>query len=57
MLIEAGADIIITATGLHLQENMPMNTMRVSVDGEPNPRNRCACSPARPIPSLTSDVE
>ena len=29
------ADVIITATGLHLQENMPMNTMRVSVDGEP----------------------
>jgi cation diffusion facilitator CzcD-associated flavoprotein CzcO len=29
------ADIIITATGLHLQENMPMNTMSVSVDGSP----------------------
>jgi cation diffusion facilitator CzcD-associated flavoprotein CzcO len=29
------ADIIITATGLHLQENMPMNTMRVSIDGDP----------------------
>eukprot|EP01051_Picozoa_sp_SAG22_P000551 SAG22_NODE_16_length_32723_cov_26.404825_7_plen_580_part_00 len=29
------ADIIVTATGLHLQENMPMNTMEVTVDGRP----------------------
>jgi len=29
------ADIIVTATGLLLQENAPMNTMAVSVDGAP----------------------
>ena len=35
IVLESGerldADIIVTATGLHLQENMPMNSMAVTV--------------------------